>query len=685
MLSCSTCAPLASSDHRSIQLSLNWAKCPATKVTRRIWNYSRADWETICRILVTLPSPTDDIDLSWISWKSHLLRVLSSHIPTKVCRVKKSLPWISSEVLNLFRKRDIAFSQFNATNSNFYLNKFRLLRNKSVSVLRKSKCKFFEHLASLIRSPKQFWSLYHSLTPNRQRIPSTLNDGITTVVSPISKVNLLVSHFSACLSRSSHGQDCPCNSSLLDCRYLETSLSTISCTSDEVYRLLRSVKVKTASGPDGISSHMLRHTAYAISPTLTKLFNASLSTGAVPSDWKVSNITPVFKGKGDPRCVMNFRPISLLSLPSKILERIVHNHLLNHLLSNDLLSSRQFGFRPSSSTQEALLFATHDWSCYLDKGLSVAAVFFDLSKAFDKVPHCQLLSALANVGVSGSLLNWFRSYLSNRSQRVVLDGYTSEVHPVTSGVPQGSILGPLLFSIYVNSLTKITLCQDFTMIMYADDIVLYKPITSSCDVGALQSDINKVAEWINNAGLCLNANKSKVVVFSRKNMRPAVVVAVDSTIIPNVDSICFLGVTVSSDLKWYTHITSVCAKARQQLGIIHRTFNQANSPTLLHLYRVLVLPTLDYCSSVWDPRTSLLVNKLESVQRLAARFITNRWFTPHSSTHPIHSLGLCPLKERRWRQKTMICARILKGHSIFLPLISPLTLTLDGVFITPIR
>ena len=196
-----------------------------------------------------------------------------------------------------------------------------------------------------------------------------------------------------------------------------------------------------------------------------------------------------------------------------------------------------------------LLFATHDWSCYLDKGLSVAAVFFDLSKAFDKVPHCQLLSALANVGVSGSLLNWFRSYLSNRSQRVVLDGYTSEVHPVTSGVPQGSILGPLLFSIYVNSLTKIPLCQDSTMIMYADDIVLYKPITSSCDVDALQSDINKVAEWISNAGLCLNANKSKVVVFSRKNMRPAVVVAVDSTIIPNVDSICFLGVTVSSDLK----------------------------------------------------------------------------------------------------------------------------------------
>ena len=209
-----------------------------------------------------------------------------------------------------------AFSQFKSTNSNFYLNKFRLLRNKSVSGLRKSKCKFFENLASLIRSPKQFWSLYHSLTPNRQRIPSTLNDGITTVVSPISKTNLLISHFSACFSRSSHGKDCPCKSSLLDCRHPETSLSTISCTSDEIYRLLRSVKVKTASGPDGISSHMLRHTAYATSPTLTKLFNASLSTGAVPSEWKVSNITLVFKGKGDPRYVMHELQANFLTLSS---------------------------------------------------------------------------------------------------------------------------------------------------------------------------------------------------------------------------------------------------------------------------------------------------------------------------------------------------------------------------------
>ena len=158
---------------------------------------------------------------------------------------------------------------------------------------------------------------------------------------------------------------------------------------------------------------MLCHTAHVITPTLTKLFNSSLSLGVVPTDWKISNVTPVFKGKVDPQCVLNYRPISLLSLPSKILERVIHNSLLSHLLSNNLLSSRQFGFRPGSSTQEALLFATHDWSSYLDKGFSVAAIFFDISKAFDKVPHCPLLCSLAIAGVTGPLLNWFKSYLSD--------------------------------------------------------------------------------------------------------------------------------------------------------------------------------------------------------------------------------------------------------------------------------
>ena len=251
-----------------------------------------------------------------MSCKSHFLGILSRHIPTRVCKGTKSLPWMSSDLFKLFRKRDIAFSKFKASRSVSHLSRYKTLRNKSVSALRKAKCDFLKRLS--IRSPKQFWSLYHSLTPNRQRIPSTLNDGYVTIESATCKANLLASHVSSCFSQSSHNSNCRCSSST-PC---ESGLSSVTCTSDEVHNHLCTLKTKAASGPDDLSSHMLQNTASAITSTLTKLFNRSLSTGVVPSEWKLSNITPVFKGKGDPCCVANYSPISLLSLPSKVLERL---------------------------------------------------------------------------------------------------------------------------------------------------------------------------------------------------------------------------------------------------------------------------------------------------------------------------------------------------------------------------
>ena len=197
------------------------------------------------------------------------------------------------------------------------------------------------------------------------------------------------------------------------------------------YQLLRSLKLKTASGPDGISSRMLRGCASTISSYLSTLFNLSLSTGIVPTAWKTSNITPVYKD-GDPKLASNYRPISLLSIPSKLLERIIYNKLMKHLLFNSLISRHQFGFRPQSSTQEALLAATNDWHQYFDSNLSVGCVAFDLSKAIDSFPHQTILSNLSRVGIRGSLLNWFHNYLSNREQKVVLNGhesFTAQVSP----------------------------------------------------------------------------------------------------------------------------------------------------------------------------------------------------------------------------------------------------------------
>ena len=436
------------------------------------------------------------------------------------------------------------------------------------------------------------------------------------------------------------------------------TLSSLSCSEEDVRLLITSLPSKTSSGPDNISSQMLKGTIDSVSPQLVALFNQSLSSGCIPSDWKISNVTPIFKA-GDPKLVSNYRPISLLSLPSKLLERFIHNSLLDYILSNSLLSSNQFGFRPGSSTQEALLTATTDWHSFLDSHSDVAAVFFDLSKAFDSIPHEGILDSLRHVGVHGPLLKWFSSYLSDRQQRVVLDGQRSPLIKISSGVPQGSILGPLLFIIYMDHISNVTLSPKTRIILYADDILLYAPITAKF---SLQSDIDAISSWISSAGLSLNLSKTKFLVLSRKRCPPSLSLRVAGSSIVQVTSFKYLGVTISSNLSWRSHINNVCSKAKRQVGFLYRNFGRADSSSLLQLYKSLVLPILDYCSSVWDPHLLTDIKSLESVQSFATKIITKSWQS--SAESRISSLNLQTLFNRRRRQKVQLCFRILSDHSI---------------------
>lgn len=250
-----------------------------------------------------------------------------------------------------------------------------------------------------------------------------------------------------------------------------------------------------------------------------------------------------------------------------------------------------------------------------------ALVFFDLSKAFDKIPHHGLLKALWSAGITGSLHTWFTSYLTNRRQKVVLDGHSSSTANVTSGVPQGSIL---LFSLYMDPLTRIPLSPGCQQLLYADDILLYSPIRNQLDITDLQEDIDAISNWVNTAGLTLNHSKTKLLLLSRKQQPPSISIFTTACQITQVDSLSYLGVTITKDLKWNNHISNTCAKAKSRLGMLYRHFNNADQSTLSSLYKALVLPHLDYCSSVWDPSSSGAIKQLESVQRFAAKLCTTR-------------------------------------------------------------
>ena len=263
------------------------------------------------------------------------------------------------------------------------------------------------------------------------------------------------------------------------------------------------------------------------------------------------------------------------------------------------------------------------------------------------------------MGVSGALLKWFRSYLSNRSQTVVLNSHSSSPLPVKSGVPQGSILGPLLFIVHINSLGDLDLSPGSSI---TDDILLYRTVSSDNDSALLQHDADTISSLIHASGLAINPSKCSLLIISRKRFKPSVSLRIDSINIPLVDTVKYLGVTISSDLKWNAHIASTCKSTKQKLGLLYRNFHQADKKTLTHLYKSLVLPKLDYCSSVWDPHTAALTNSLESVQSLAARRCCKCRSVPSSSL--IASLNWPSLQSRHQRQKAQLCRRIICSESI---------------------
>ena len=311
---------------------------------------------------------------------------------------------------------------------------------------------------------------------------------------------------------------------------------------------MASLDISKSAGPDGISAKMLKGTAVSIVYSLTKLFNQSILQGTLPRAWKIARIVPIPKNteKSLPK---NYRPISILPLINKLLERHIHKLILDHFASSLPISPRQCGFMTGRSTSSALLTVTHDVLHSLDDGNEVCSIFFDLKKAFDSVPHQKLIDKLINAGVCSYLVQWLYDYLFNRMQFVVVNGEQSPVLPVMSGVPQGSVLGPLLFLIYINDVTcRISDLSKITL--FADDITLYRTICSILDYLALQEDITSIATWVTENCLSLNADKCCCMLFSKKRLHsaPPVPLHVDGRDLSMVSQTKYLGVLLSSDM-----------------------------------------------------------------------------------------------------------------------------------------
>ena len=313
-----------------------------------------------------------------------------------------------------------------------------------------------------------------------------------------------------------------------------------------VAKLLRNLNPHKATGPDQISAQLLKTNAKQFPEPLSKLFQASIDEGKIPGDWKEALVTPLFK-KGDKSTPSNYRPVSLTSICSKVLEHTIHSHIMKHLDKHQILTDYQHGLGASRSCESQLLITINDIAKSMNAGEQMDAILLDFSKAFDKVSHRRLLLKLRHYGIRVNLLDWIEDILSERTQRVLVEGQHSSSAKVTSGVPQGTVMGPLLF---INDLHE---CVKSTPRLLTDDYLLYRPIRSKADSEELQEDLDKLQKWENNWLMSFNPDKCEVIRITNKRKQLISDFYIHGKKLVTVPSAKYLGLYFQNNLSWNKH------------------------------------------------------------------------------------------------------------------------------------
>ncbi len=653
---------LGLSDHNLIYITRKNKKvksAPRITKSHSFKNFNDIDYiDSIKNVNWDLVTNCTDVDQAWMIWKHLFNEVCNLHAPIKQKRVSTSLPeWINSDYIKLSKDRDYYYAKAHKTNDDEDWFMAKSLRNKVNNLSRTLKRKYCTDAINNNKSnSKKLWETIKKLIPkNTSSVQSVKADNGLTKCDK-DTANQFNDYFTSIGTTLADKFDNDLtgniNSSENDCSNLNSTFNFDIVTPEFIFDEICNFANNKSSGLDGINVKLLKLAAPIICNSLAYICNLSLCTSVFPSDWKQAKVTPVFK-EGDKSDVSNYRPISVLSIVSKILERAVHNQLYTYLTNCNILNQYQSGFRSNHSTATTLLDVSDYILNNMNDGKVTAAVFLDLKKAFDTVNHEILLSKLYSYGVRGNTLSWFRSYLDKRSQVVNINSTLSDCKGINVGIPQGSILGPLLFIIYVNSLPNSVTSK---VVMYADDTTL---LCSSDDPVSLQSELDdnlcRIADWFNTNKLTLNIKKTKFMIFGSNHTVQnfdQIHLRYNNVDVEKVDSFKYLGVTFDSKMSWTCHVDHICKTVSKRIGVIRKVKYYLPPCTLKLLANSLVMPHFDYCSSVWSNCNADLLNSLQVHHNRLARVLTGADIRTHIDDL-MNSLNWIRLNER-WNSQLLI-------------------------------
>ena len=653
-------------------------RCPTRQKQerRKVYIYSKADWEKFANFMegvgeeIGYKLESCSVNEAWVIFKSGIEKGMAEFVPQKLTSKKDDLPWITNKIKRIIKRRDRLNKKCRDLKSRnhgiipYYVEvEVREIKRTLQKELRKEYWNYVESLFTIdvdegntqFDNMKRFWRFIKHNRTDSTGITELKTEG-TTVTDPVAKAEALNHQF-----KSAFTKETPIPDNILPSTSPFEEMEDILFTPKGVEKLLLGLKIHKAAGPDGITPRVLKRLATTLAPILCQIFRLSYEMGEIPEDWREANVVPIYK-KGNRSAPVNYRPISLTCICCKLMEHVLASNIMKHGDRNSIIFPLQYGFRKNMSCEQQLLGFTSDLHKNLDEGRQSDVIIMDFSKAFDKVGHQRLLHKLDFYGIRGKNLKWIQSFLQGRSQRVLLDGNRSSSIAVESGVPQGSVLGPCLFLFYINDLPN-GLASNVRL--FADDAISYMTIENQHDAQNLQHDLNKIGGWAQQWMMVLNTDKCKVLTISRKRNKVQHEYHLNNSPLEAVDSVKYLGVTITSDLKWTQHINNTVNKANNVLAFLRRNLRIKSSDLKATAYKTLVRPIVEYASSVWDPATKNLTQKVEMVQRRAARYTLNRYHNTSSVTNMLEELAWTTLEERRVNDRLTMMYKI---HNNLAPL-----------------